>query len=455
MFQAEICRTLVFTLTVVSICLCCISSFSSSTDIRSDIPVLTGRIVAVGIPGAGAVSGVGYFHPGGPICDKPTFRSLTRPGAVLDPDRILVASSSNFGAPMGNSGESSGAVLSIDPRSDRALVIPPTFAVDGTQASCQDGRIILFTANSPAFLNRVHNPEAATSASPSLTAPTGISVNNAFGRIWITSMPFGPTGIGNHSVLDPDGCPLAQAPDKVAGGVFVGELTNRTPQLAKGAMRTGAIGTALLGKSPDGSGRAVFAGLSADGSIVQVHVEQGVDGLAPPRTIRALTLTARISRAGMVLNWVPNMILFVADPAANSIVALSLRANGKLFYVENIQRLTGAWFNLPVDLAPAVPETASSLFSSNTTLAGGSDIYVANRGNGTITRIKQDGTVVAIRKITLPGITELGRDQLNGVAVSSDARYIWITISRGVAGFPDGELIEVPAFGASSSDFRN
>ena len=39
-----------------------------------------------------------------------------------------------------------------------------------------------------------------------------------------------------------------------------------------------------------------------------------------------------------------------------------------------------------VDVAPAVPEVANPGFSSNTTLAGGSDLYVANRGNGTIMR---------------------------------------------------------------------
>src|SRR6266540_6676831 len=61
---------------------------------------LMGRVVAVGIPGAGALSPVGTFHPGGPIHDKPDFAVFTRPGAVLDPTRLLVASTSNFGAPL-------------------------------------------------------------------------------------------------------------------------------------------------------------------------------------------------------------------------------------------------------------------------------------------------------------------------------------------------------------------
>ncbi len=50
---------------------------------------LMGRVVAVGIPGAGALSPVGTFHPGGPIHDKPDFAVFTRPGAVLDPTRLL------------------------------------------------------------------------------------------------------------------------------------------------------------------------------------------------------------------------------------------------------------------------------------------------------------------------------------------------------------------------------
>jgi len=60
---------------------------------------LTGRVVAVGIPGAGAISPVGVFHPGGPIADKPEFAAYVQAGRVLDPGRILVSSSSNFGAP--------------------------------------------------------------------------------------------------------------------------------------------------------------------------------------------------------------------------------------------------------------------------------------------------------------------------------------------------------------------
>src|SRR5438045_229757 len=69
-------------------------------DQRTADPTLTGRIVAVGIPGAAGISPVGVFHPGGPIHDKPEFAAYTEPGRVLDPARVLVVSASNFGAPL-------------------------------------------------------------------------------------------------------------------------------------------------------------------------------------------------------------------------------------------------------------------------------------------------------------------------------------------------------------------
>src|SRR5215470_11128332 len=52
--------------------------------------LLRGRIVAIGIPGASAVSAVGTFLPGGPIHDNPAFAAFTMHGRVLDSARILV-----------------------------------------------------------------------------------------------------------------------------------------------------------------------------------------------------------------------------------------------------------------------------------------------------------------------------------------------------------------------------
>jgi hypothetical protein len=421
---------------------------------KPGIPELRGRLVAVGIPGVGSVSAVGTFHEGGPFYDKPAFRVFTQPGAVLDPDRLLVTSTSNFGAPIGHSNESAGAILSLDPHGDKPIQVPPEFAFSGAQATAVDGRVMLFTANSPSFMNRIYNPSASTADLPAVSNPTAVSINNAFGRVWITGEPFGAKGAGMHSVIDPDGRPLNSAPSKTAGGVFSGVLTNRAPQLIVGSMTSGALATAFLGKSPDGSGRAVFAGLHADGSVVQVHVEQGVDGLAPAGTIRALNDGGQVTRGGMLFNWVPNPILYVADPAANSIVALSLRSDGKVFRLDSSKRLTAPQLDVPVDIAPAVAEVASSLFSSNTTLAGNSDIYVANRGNGTIVRLKQDGSVVAVRRVTLPGIGSIGAGRLNGIAISPDAEHIWVTVSGSLPGYEEGAVVELPVFGGTSDLHR-
>jgi hypothetical protein len=86
-------------------------------------PALVGRVVAVGIPGVGAISAVGTFHPGGPIRDRREFAMFAAPGQVLDPARILVASSSAFGAPPARTDMPSGAILSVDPNGEETLVV--------------------------------------------------------------------------------------------------------------------------------------------------------------------------------------------------------------------------------------------------------------------------------------------------------------------------------------------
>ena len=108
---------------------------------------LMGRVVAVEIPGAGALSPVGTFHAGGPIHDKANFAAFTRPGAVLDPTRLLVASTSNFGASLAQPNMPPGAILSLDLRPTIPLVIPPLFASgDGRplpwRAACSSSRPI-------------------------------------------------------------------------------------------------------------------------------------------------------------------------------------------------------------------------------------------------------------------------------------------------------------------------
>jgi hypothetical protein len=110
----------------------------------------------------------------------------------------------------------------------------------------------MFAANSPFWLNSVHNPGALTAQYTGVSNPLGLSNNNAFGRVWPANSPFGETGVGSSSILDPTGHPLNGPPNPKISGVYVGSLTDRdqayaSPQIIRGAPRTGAIGTALLG----------------------------------------------------------------------------------------------------------------------------------------------------------------------------------------------------------------
>src|SRR5579864_8199021 len=219
-----------------------------------------GRIVAIGIPGASAISAVGTFLPGGPLHDKPAFAAFTQPGKVLDPARILVGSTSNFSAPLAIDGQLPGSLISIDPSGATTLVIPADFAASGIQASALGGKVQMYSAQSAVFLNSIHNPTAVTAHYTGVSNPLGLSINNAFGRLWPANAPSGLEGLGTSTILDPSGEPLASAPNPTTGGVFAGNLTPRQPaQLSPGALNTGAVGTVFLGHSPDGSTRAVIS----------------------------------------------------------------------------------------------------------------------------------------------------------------------------------------------------
>ncbi len=396
---------------------------------------LTGRVLATGVHGAGALSPVGRFHAGGPMHDKRDFEARTRRGAILDPRRLLVASTSNFGAPRARAAWATGSVLSVATDAPATLAIPPRFAADGGQARALDGAVQVLTAQSPAFVNGLSSPGAGTAALPAVAAPTGISVNNAFGRPWISNAA-GASGL--ESVIDPDGRPLADAPSERAGGVFAGSATDRAPQRLRGSLATPALGNALLGASPDASGRAVFAVATADGALAQVHVEDGVDGLAPPRTLTPVGGGA--TRIGMAFNWVPDRFLYVTDPGGDAVVQLRLDDDFHVFRVVATRRLSSPLLAEPIDLAPVVPEIANPAFSSNTTLAGGSDLYVANRGTGTIVRLRQDGRIRAVASIAVPGRGRLGAGELNGIAVSPDAGTIWLSVADAI--------VAISAFGA-------
>src|SRR5262245_7027980 len=424
---------------------------------------LQARIVSIGIPGISAISPVGTFLPGGPIHDNPVFATYTLAGHVLDPARILVASQSNFGAPIANSNEQEGSFISIDPRGADTIVIPANFASSGGQASVLGGRVQLFSAQSPPFRNGVNNPSAVTAQFTGVSNPLGLSINNAFGRLWPANAPHGLEGIGTSTILDPTGIPLAGAPNPIAGGVFAGNLTPRLPtQLFPGALNTGAVGTAFLGRSPDGSTRAVFSVVLADGSIIQAHTVKAVDGLAPAGTVNALighrfnndeedqddNGAGALPRIGVILNYSPTRILYVSEPFTNTIAVIQLTDDGSIFRVASVHRIHSDSLNQPIDLAPADIETHDPNWSSNTTLEVQADFYVANRGDNTIVRMRQDGTVVAIRKLQRTDGRLLDSARLNGIAVSPDSTTIWVTVSGHLPGWgkATGAVLEMPAF---------
>jgi hypothetical protein len=436
------------------------------------------RVVAVDIPGASAISQVGTFLDasqgacgGSPI---PThFASYILPGAVADPNRILVSSQSNFGAPLLTGVGQEGSILSIDPNSPAVLSVPATFASSGGQASTLNGAVQMFAANSADWLNGINNPGANTAQYSGVSNPLGLSNNYAFGRFWPANAPYGDSGVGSSSILDPTGLPLAglplHAPNPLIGGVYVGKLTDRDvvyapPQIIAGALNAGAVGTALLGPSFDGTCKAVFAVVTADGAIVQEHTLKGLDGLAPIGTIKPIQGQSWDPpnnnvepRLGVLMNpYVPSgtpsgtvLQLFVSEPFNDTIAVVNLGitgpVNNQVFQAGKVTRISSPELNMPVDLAPVVIDKDDPMWASNTTLDEGSDFYVANRGNNTIVRMKQDGSIVAIRSVTVaPG--PLNNASLNGIATSSDGSEIYVTFTRPGRSAYQGGVLALSAF---------
>jgi len=439
----------------------------SSAAGTQDVGRVIADVVATGIPGAGAITQIGTFHRGGPFNDNlALIGDSTAPGGVLDRTRLFVASTSNFGAPLAIEGQPEGSILSIDVSGGR-VDIPAGFAVATSVAlphpKAAGGDAYLYTAQSPAFLNSVNlNTAALTSGLPAVSLPLGISLNNGFGRPWFANVPAGSEGDGTITVIDPNGAPLRGAPSAAAGGVFAGTLTNDPGQSrSQHALSAGALATALITKSPQPAtnGRAVFLAALADGSVAQVHVANGVSDLMPPGSftpisgISAATAESAapsvVTRVGMVFNWVPVRTIFVSDPLSDRILAFDLIDDGNVFVHSNLRYLSSPVLHAPSDLAPAVREVAARNFASNTTLGAGADLYVLNRGNNSVVRMSQDGRVVAVREVVpaAQGDLDVSEFRLNGIAVSEDAKTIWMT-----ATLPgrQGIVLRIPAFGAGA-----
>ena len=77
------------------------------------------------------------------------------------------------------------------------------------------------------------------------------------------------------------------------------------------------------------------------------------------------TVISTLRERGLELSWCQ----YLADEPA--LITATLK-----------RTFTAPELSTPVDLTPVVPEIANPGFAGNTTLAGNSDFYVANRGNG-------------------------------------------------------------------------
>jgi hypothetical protein len=458
---------------------------SGSTAAGHAIQGLNARVVALNIPGASAIAQIGDFLTESPLiggCPNPSpipnnFHASIQSGAVLDPKRLLVGSQSNFGAPLDVVGLE-GSFLSIDPTGPGVLNVPSNFARNvsdkAPQPSTLKGAVQMFVANNSHWLNSVNNKDAVTAQYTGVSNPLGMSNNNGFGRIWPANAPFGATEVGSSSILDPTGLPLKGPPNPAIGGVYVGGLTNRnlvtTPpqeQVIAGSLKRGAVGTALLGPSPDTSCRAVFVVVTADGAIVQEHTAKGLDGLAPRGTIRSILGSdgnaqdeASEARFGVVMNpynLPPKVVrqLFVSEPfydtiaVINLVVVVSKTDPSQLVFglspVDPVTRISSPSLNFPVDLTPVKRSTDDPNWASNTTLDEDSDFYVANRGDNTIVRMKQNGHVVAIRRVTVDGIA-LKFVNLNGIAASPDGNKIYVTFTGPKFVPLLSGVLELPAF---------
>jgi hypothetical protein len=200
----------------------------------------------------------------------------------------------------------------------------------------------------------------------------------------------------------------------------------------------------------------VFCVVVADGSIVQEHTAKGLDGLVPAGSVQPIVHRSwrgsRVTpRLGAIVNYTPRIILYVSQPFDNSIKAFHLAVGGppgdQVFTATASHVMRSPALSQPVDLAPVRIETENRNWASNTTMEEGTDLYVCNRGNGTIVRLRQDGSVAAVRRVRVNG-RPLDDARLNGIATSPDHSKIWVTFVGELPGSDDGQggVLELPAF---------
>ena len=138
--------------------------------------------------------------------------------------------------------------------------------------------------------------------------------------------------------------------------------------------------------------------------------------------------------------------LFVSEPFNNTIAVINLVIHGtanQVFGLGSVSRISSPSLKLPVDLAAVHRDVDNVNWASNTTLDDGSDFYVANRGDNTIIRMRQNGSVVAVRRVLVDG-RELGNASLNGITTSTDGKIIYVTFTG--PGESPGGVLALQAF---------
>ena len=190
---------------------------------------------------------------------------------------------------------------------------------------------------------------------------------------------------------------------------------------------------------------------------MQESTLKGLDGLAPAGTVAPLLrhrydppyfiLSPRLGVAMNPYTTAPVVRqLFVTEPFNNTIAVIDLvvfgTAPNQVFGLAPgpIVRLGPASLNQPVDLAPAKIDIDNPNWASNTSMDEGSDLYVANRGDNTIVRLHQDGSVAGALRVNLRG-----NSRLNGIATSPDGTQIYATFLG--PGPEHGGVLALPAFG--------
>jgi hypothetical protein len=158
-----------------------------------------------------------------------------------------------------------------------------------------------------------------------------------------------------------------------------------------------------------------------------------------------------LPRLGAIVNYAPHFTLYVSQPFDDTIKAIDIGVGGpagsEVFVPTGSHVIRSRALDEPLDLAPVAIDTTHPDHASNTTMQPNTDFYVCNRGNDTIVRMRQDGSVAAVHTVRAHH-RSLGDARLNGIATSSDGSRIWVTYVGRLPGSSDrqGGVLELPAF---------